>query len=108
LAKSQSASRPNNTFDGDIRQLSENGLVHFRLVGERRERPRTLAVEEHQVLVGVIELALGGSAFAVSVTLSFAEAEQCQANGSALYFFLAKVAIGGPAENAIGAPTACP
>jgi hypothetical protein len=68
-----------------------HGLVHFQLVSERRERPRTLAVEEHQALVGVIELALGGSVFAVSVTLPFAEAEQRQANGPALRFFLAEV-----------------
>jgi hypothetical protein len=32
--------------------------------------------------------------FVVSVTLSFAEAEQRQANGPALRFFLAEVAIG--------------
>ena len=69
---------------------------------ERHERPRTLAAEEHQALVGVIELASGRNVFAVSVTLPFAEAEQCQANGPALHFFL--VAIGDPAEIAIGPP----
>jgi hypothetical protein len=37
---------------------------------------------------------VGSSVFVVSVTLSFAEAEQRQANGPVLRFFLAEVAIG--------------